>query len=125
MAARHEEGCYEKNILKNVLVCEGLSNDDVGVARGIVFQEIRPEAGFKTGDFVKEKGVGGATTVERLRVSTVVRQSSCALRPGDGSLAALVQPTVRERHKLSLFAARVAKLWPKFHPRVTPRQRKG
>ena len=32
----------KKNILTHVLVCEGLSNDDVGVARGIVFQEIRP-----------------------------------------------------------------------------------
>ena len=35
-------------------VCKGLSNDDVGVARGTVFQEIRPGAGFKTGNFVKE-----------------------------------------------------------------------
>ena len=26
----------------NVLVCKGLSHDDVGVAWGIVFQEIRP-----------------------------------------------------------------------------------
>ena len=59
MSARHEEECYEKNILKHVLVCEGLSNDDVGVARGIVFQEkIRPGVGFKTGDFVQEK-LGG------------------------------------------------------------------
>ena len=58
MAARHEEGCYgKKHILKHVLVCEGLSNDDVRVARGIVFQEIFKEGGgFKTGDFVKEKG---------------------------------------------------------------------
>ena len=48
----------KRNILKHVLVCEGLSNDDVGVARGIVFQEIRPGAGFKTGDFGKEK-LGG------------------------------------------------------------------
>ena len=40
------------------LVCKGLSNDDVGVARGTIFQEIRPGAGFKTGDFVKEK-LGG------------------------------------------------------------------
>ena len=35
-------------------VCKGLSNDDVGGARGTVFQEIWPEAGFETGDFVKE-----------------------------------------------------------------------
>ena len=35
-----------------------ISNDDVGVAKGTVFQEIRPWAGFKTGDFVKEK-LGG------------------------------------------------------------------
>ena len=40
------------------LVCGGLSNDDVRVVRGAVFQEIRPGAGFQTGDFVKEK-LGG------------------------------------------------------------------
>ena len=38
-------------------------NDDVGGARGTVFQKIHPGAGFKTGDFVK-KQMGGAT-VER------------------------------------------------------------
>ena len=50
------------------LVCKGPSNDDVGVARGIVFQEIRPGAGFKTSDFVEEK-LGVGATVERLRAS--------------------------------------------------------
>ena len=29
------------------------STDDVGVARGAIFQEIRSWAGFKTGDFVR------------------------------------------------------------------------
>ena len=36
----------------------GLWNNDLGVARGIiiiVLQEVRPGAGFKTGDFVQEK----------------------------------------------------------------------
>ena len=47
------------------LVGKGLSNDDVGEARGTVFQKIRPGAGFETGDFVKEK-LGGGATVERL-----------------------------------------------------------
>ena len=37
---------------------EGLWNDDVGVARGTVFQDVQPEAGFKTGDLFKEK-LGG------------------------------------------------------------------
>ena len=37
------------------LVCEGLSNDDVGVAMGTLFQEVRPWAAFKTDDFVKGK----------------------------------------------------------------------
>ena len=37
------------------LGCKGLSNDDIEVARGTVFQEIRPGVGFKTGGFVKEK----------------------------------------------------------------------
>ena len=45
------------------IVCKVLvvqSNDDVGVARGTVFREVRPGAGFKTGGFVKEKlGAGG------------------------------------------------------------------
>ena len=63
MAARHEEGCHEKIILRIFFVCKGLSNDDVGGARGTILEEIQPGAGFKTGDFVKE--VGGAT-VERL-----------------------------------------------------------
>ena len=59
MAARHEEGCHEMHIFAYFLVLhEGLSNDDVGVARGTVFQEIRPGAGFKTGDFGKDK-LGG------------------------------------------------------------------
>ena len=38
MAARHGEGCSETNISMYFLVCEGLSNDGVGVAKGIVFQ---------------------------------------------------------------------------------------
>ena len=37
------------------LVCKGRSNDGVGMARGTVFQALRPGAGFKTGDFVEEK----------------------------------------------------------------------
>ena len=41
---------------------EGLSKYGVGVARGSLFQEIRPGAGFKTGDSVKEKL--GTTTVD-------------------------------------------------------------
>ena len=52
-----------KDAIKNriftyFLVCKGRSNDDVGGARGTEFQEIRPGAGFKTGDFVEEK-LGG------------------------------------------------------------------
>ena len=63
MAAPYEQGCYEDYGFTHVFVFakEGLlvpvelSNDDVGVARGTVFEEIRPAAGLKTGDFVKEK----------------------------------------------------------------------
>ena len=40
------------------LFAKGLSHNDVGVARGTVFQGVRPGAGFKTGDFVEEK-LGG------------------------------------------------------------------
>ena len=66
MAARHKEGCYEKSILKHFHACKGLSNDDIGAARGTVFQEIRPGAGFKTGHFVKDKLAVRRATVERL-----------------------------------------------------------
>ena len=53
MAARHEEeGCFEKNICKYVLVCKGLSHDDIEVARGTVFQKIRPGAGGIRGNLV-------------------------------------------------------------------------
>ena len=49
-------------------VWKGLSNHGVGVARGAVFQEIRPgAAGFKSGDFLKK--TLGEATVERLAVS--------------------------------------------------------
>ena len=67
MAARHEEGCDEQNILICFLVRKGLLNDDVEGARGTtaVFQEIRPGSGAKSGDFVEEK-LGGAI-VERHR----------------------------------------------------------
>ena len=102
---RHEEGCHEKkSIFTCVLVCTGLSNDDVGVvARGTVFQDIRPGAGFKTGDFVKEKfgggggvpyrttrGWRGSLTQHRLNVTIVspysVRKTLCMLkRPWDYS----------------------------------------
>ena len=41
-----------KKICSYILfVCKGLSNDDVGVTRGTVFQKIRPGAVFKTSDF--------------------------------------------------------------------------
>ena len=37
------------------VVRKDLSIDDVGVSRDNVFHEIRPGAGFETGDFVKER----------------------------------------------------------------------
>ena len=49
------------------LVCyKGLSIDGVGVSRDTVFQEIRPGAGFETGDLGKEM-LGGATAVRLTR----------------------------------------------------------
>ena len=46
-------------------MCKSLSIDDVGVARDTVFQEVRPGAGFETGDFVKEM-LGGYRSTVRL-----------------------------------------------------------
>ena len=54
MAARHEEGSYEEKVFISFLGCKTLSNDDIEVSGGTGFEEIRPGAGFKTGDFVKE-----------------------------------------------------------------------
>ena len=42
-----------KTTLTNFRVCKGRSNDDVGGARGTVFQDMRPGAGFETGDSVE------------------------------------------------------------------------
>ena len=56
MAARQEEeGRYETQLFVYFLACKGLSHDDVGVARGTVFQETRLGAGFENVDFVEEK----------------------------------------------------------------------
>ena len=44
----------KKTISIYFLVCRGLTTDHVGGAGGTVFQEIRPGAGFETGDFVQE-----------------------------------------------------------------------
>ena len=49
----------ERNVSTYFLVRKGLSIDDIGVSRDTVFQEIRPGAGFETGDFVGEKLGGG------------------------------------------------------------------
>ena len=48
----------ERKVSTYFLVCKGLSIDDVGVLKDTIFQEIRPGAGFETGDFVKEKLAG-------------------------------------------------------------------
>ena len=75
MAARHEEGRYQKIVSICFIVCKGLSIDDVGASRDTVFQEIRPGVGFETGDFAEEK-LGGAT-VERLSRDTGQRWVDC------------------------------------------------
>ena len=81
MAARREEGCYEKRDILHVcfLVCKGLSNHGDRVARGSVFQEIRPGAGFKTGVFFK-KSVGGGVTVGRVNLAPILVKTCCRHR---------------------------------------------
>ena len=50
----------KKNIFTyQVFSCKGLSNDESGVARDPVLDEMRSGAGFQTGDFVGEKLGGG------------------------------------------------------------------
>ena len=67
MATRHEERRYEQSISIYFLACKGRPKDDVGVARGSVFQELRPGAGFKTAPAISlETIMLGGATVERL-----------------------------------------------------------
>ena len=57
VSLRHSPTHFLKGNLESsyiFLFANELSNDDVRVAGGTVFQEIRPGAGFKTSDFVKE-----------------------------------------------------------------------
>ena len=60
-AARHETKDAINKMFPYIffLFCKWLSNDDVGVSVDTVLQEIRSEAGFKTGGgFVSEKSGG-------------------------------------------------------------------
>ena len=52
MAARHEEGCHEKYNLHIFSCLQRTVKRRRRGGKGTVFQEIRPEAGFKTADFV-------------------------------------------------------------------------
>ena len=54
----------EENIFKYSLGCKGLLNDDIEVARGTVFREIRPGVGFKPAISFKRSWGGG--TVDKL-----------------------------------------------------------
>ena len=47
-----------KKVTMYFLICKAPSNDDAGVARSTVFQETRPGAGLKAGDFAR-KMLGG------------------------------------------------------------------
>ena len=58
VAARYEEGCYEKDIYHALMFAKDYRPMTSGWQGAPKFQEIRPWAGFKTDDFVKEK-LGG------------------------------------------------------------------
>ena len=62
----------EKKSPSIFLVGKGLSNDDVEVARGTVFQEVRPGAGFKSDDLFK-KSLGGYRRTAPHGISRVPR----------------------------------------------------
>ena len=50
-------GCWERHIL-TYRFCKGPSNDYIGAAKGVEFQETRLEAGFSTSAFVKQEWTG-------------------------------------------------------------------
>ena len=90
MAARHEEGFFcEKHVSIFFLVRKGLlllSNDDVGVATGTVFQEVRPGGGFETGDFVERK-VGEGYRSKTPVINKTPQKVKTAKKGKGGSLA--------------------------------------
>ena len=51
---------------------EGLSNNDVWVAKGTVFQETRPGADFKTGGFVEENLGGYRGTTPNMFLTSLI-----------------------------------------------------
>ena len=55
-----------------------LSNDDAGVASGAVFQEVRPGAGFKTGNFAKGK-LGSTAIVACMKIKALPEVQSNVL----------------------------------------------
>ena len=65
-ARRHKQGSMQLKIKHPYIlfVCKGLSIDDIGVSRDTVFQEMRPGAGFETGDFVKKNWGGYRRTTQ-------------------------------------------------------------
>ena len=56
----------KKKVLTFFLARRGLSNDDVGATWGTVLQEMRPGAGFKTGDVVTGKLGAGYRKTTRM-----------------------------------------------------------
>ena len=66
------KGTIEKKSVHTIfLVCKGLTIDDVGgVSRDTVFQEIRPGAGFETGDFAGET-LGGLPWNDSMRLKNL------------------------------------------------------
>ena len=81
-------------ILRYYLACnKGPSNDDVWVANGTVFQEMRAGAGSKTGDFVQEKLGGGTVGTARNlppknRVRAVIKGLQYSSACSDGLVVA-------------------------------------
>ena len=68
MAARHEEGCYEKKELHRIFSCfakDYIERLHRGGKGHRVSGDTGGSAGFKTGDFVNET-LGGATVVRLL-----------------------------------------------------------
>ena len=86
LEARKADLLCEKIIIY-FLVRKRLSNDDVGVATGNVVQEIRPGAGFKTGDFVKEKlgEISYRRTTPARYSQPATKMDSRPLPPDDGA----------------------------------------
>ena len=98
MAARHEKRFFEENSFVDFLGRKRLSHDGIELAGGTAFNETRPGAGFKTGDYVAEELAGLPKNDSVVNISPV-KSVDCVPR-----LTLLEEPTSRPNAAAETFS---------------------